>query len=180
MARSDFPLSFNRRRLLTSAAATVTATGLLLGAKGADAVGLDFLQSSQLTLPAEPSNFCSATARRLVDIARRNELRREANLPLLSVAKELRWMNKQEELEEFTRFEAAYSKAMWDEVPEVSSGSRGQPKLATELDGGRRLSNPSEQDSLGTILGGTPKASPEFQRRRTKSPAALQNTLMAT
>lgn len=34
--------------------------------------------------------------RRLLEIARRNEIRREANLPLLSIAKELRRMKQQE------------------------------------------------------------------------------------
>ena len=37
MAEPDFPLSINRRRLLTSAAAAATATGILPGVKRADA-----------------------------------------------------------------------------------------------------------------------------------------------
>ena len=116
MARPDFPLNIDRRRLLTSAAATVTATGILPGVKLADAAAADVIQCSPLTLEAQPRNFCAATARRLIEIARRNEIRREANLPLLSIAKELRRMKQQEELETFSRFEAAYGKAVWDEV----------------------------------------------------------------
>jgi hypothetical protein len=116
MAKTDFPLCIDRRRLMTSAAATVTATGILPGAKGADAAAPDFLQSSQLTTKVEPANFCAATARRLLEIARRNEIRREANLPLLSIAKELRRMKDQEKSEEFSRFEAAHAKAVWEEV----------------------------------------------------------------
>ena len=47
MADADFPLSINRRRLLTSAAAAVTATGSILpGVKRADAAAADVLQSS--------------------------------------------------------------------------------------------------------------------------------------
>jgi hypothetical protein len=88
MARPDFPLNIDRRRLLTSAAATVTATGILPGVKLADAAAADVLQSSPLTRKAEPRNFCAATARRLFEIARRNEIRREAKLPLLPIAKE--------------------------------------------------------------------------------------------
>jgi hypothetical protein len=112
MARRDFPLSINRRRLLTSAA-TVTATGILPGVKRAAAAAApDLFQSPPPTLEVEPGNFCAATARRLVEIALRNELRQKAKLPLLSVPKELRRMKKQEELEEFDRFEAAYGKAV--------------------------------------------------------------------
>jgi hypothetical protein len=69
MARPDFPLSINRRRLLTSAAATVTATGILPAVKLADAAAPNFLQPSQLKPQAEPANFCAATARRLLEIA---------------------------------------------------------------------------------------------------------------
>ena len=65
-------------------------------------------------------------------------------------------MKKQEELEEFERFEAVYGKAVWEEVLKASPRSGGQPELAAELDGGRELSNPGEQNSLGTILRGTP------------------------
>jgi hypothetical protein len=61
MARPDFPLHINRRRMLTSAAAaTVTATGILPGLKGADAAAPDFSQSSQLMHQAEstmPSSY---------------------------------------------------------------------------------------------------------------------------
>jgi hypothetical protein len=95
--------------------------------KRADAAAADILQSSALTLEAEPANFCAATARRVLEIARRNEIRREANLPLLSIAKELRRMKKQEELEEFSRFEAAYGKAVWQEVLKARRVTQGNP-----------------------------------------------------
>jgi hypothetical protein len=116
MAEADFPLSINRRRLMTAAAAVTATGGILPGVKLADAAAADVLQSPPLTLEVEPANFCAATARRLVEIARRNELRREANLPLLSIPKELRRLKKQEELEEFERFQAAYREAVWQEV----------------------------------------------------------------
>jgi hypothetical protein len=78
MAKTDLPFNIDRRRLLTSAAA-VTATGIVPGFEGADtAAAPDFFQSSPLTLEAEPPNFCAGTARRLLEIARRNELRQEA------------------------------------------------------------------------------------------------------
>jgi hypothetical protein len=115
MAEHEFPLSVNRRRLLASAMAA-TATAVLPGAKRADAAAPDFFRSGQLKSKAEPAYFCAATARRLAEIARRNEIRREANLPLLSVPKELRRMKKQQLLEEFGRFEIAHGKAVWAEV----------------------------------------------------------------
>jgi hypothetical protein len=64
----------------------------------------------------EPANYSAGTARRLIEIARRNEIRREANLPLLSVAKELRNMKEQEELEEFSRFESVHGGAILEEM----------------------------------------------------------------
>ena len=126
MARPDFPLSINRRRLLTSAAA-IAATGILPSLKLADAAAADALQSSPLTLGVEPANFCAATARRLLEIARRNEIRREAKLPLLPIAKELRRIKKQEELEEFERFEALHGKAVWQEVLKPRREAEGDP-----------------------------------------------------
>jgi len=127
MARPDFPLSINRRRLLTSAAATVTATGILPGVKLADAAAADVRQSSQLTLKAEPPNFCAATARRLLEIECRNEIGREANMPLLSIPKELRRMKRQEELEEFERFEALHRNEVWDQVLKPRREAEGNP-----------------------------------------------------
>ena len=128
MARPGFPLNINRRRLLTSVAATVTATGILPGVKLADAAAAtDFFQSSQLMPKAEPANFSAATARRLLEIECRNELRRVTGLPLLSIPRELRRIKRQEELEEFSRFEAAHSKAVWEEVLKSRREAEGNP-----------------------------------------------------
>jgi hypothetical protein len=127
MARPDFPLSINRRRLLISAAAAVTATGVLPGFVCADAAAPDFSQSSELTPEAQSANFCAATARRLAEIARRNEIRREANLPLLSIPKELRRMKDQETSEEFSRFEAQHRKEVWDQVLKPRREAAGNP-----------------------------------------------------
>ena len=115
MAEADFPLSINRRRLLATGAAVATAA-IALRADRVDAGLADTVQLPALTPEVPPLNVCAATARRLLEIARRNEIRREANLPLLPIAKELRRMKKQEELEEFSRFEALHGKAVWDQV----------------------------------------------------------------
>ena len=72
-------------------------------------------------------SICAATARRLLEIARRNELRREAKLPLLPIAKELRRIKRREDLEEFERFEAVYGKAVWEEVVKARREAEGNP-----------------------------------------------------
>ena len=127
MARPDFPLSINRRRLMTAGSGSHSDRRILPGVKRADAALPDLFQSRPLTLEVEPRNFCAATARRLLEIARRNEIRREAKLPLLPIAKELRRMKKQEELEEFERFEAVYGKAVWEEVLKDRREAEGNP-----------------------------------------------------
>jgi hypothetical protein len=111
-----------------TAAGAVTASGVLPGVKRADAAAApDLFQSPPLTLEVEPGNFSPATARRLVEIALRNELRREAKLPLLPIAKELRRIKRQEELEEFERFQAVYGKAVWEEVLTYRREAEGNP-----------------------------------------------------
>jgi hypothetical protein len=135
MAKTDLPFNIDRRQLLTSAAA-VTATGIVPGFEGAyTAAAPDFFQSSQLTLKAEPPNFCAATARRFLEIARRNEIRREAKLPLLPIAKELRRMKKQEELEEFERFEAVHGKGVLEEVLTAWHEAEGPNRLPSWMEG---------------------------------------------
>jgi hypothetical protein len=130
-------LAIDRRRLLVSAAA-ITSARIAPGLEGANAAASpDFPQSPQQRLEAQPRNFCATTARRLLEIARRNEIRREANLPLLSLAKELRRMKRQEELEEFSRFEAAHSKAVWDEVLKPRRETKGPNWRPNWMDGVR-------------------------------------------
>jgi hypothetical protein len=115
MAKTDLRLNLDRRRLLATGAAVATAA-IALRADRVDAALADTGQLPALTPEVPHLNVCAATARRLRAIAHRNELRQEANLPLLPIAKELRRMKKQEELEEFERFEVAYGKAVWEEV----------------------------------------------------------------
>ncbi len=78
MARQDFPLNISRRRLLVSAA-VLPAASIVPGAEPADTAADDVIQSSLMTLEAEPATFCAATAARLAEIARRNRLRKESN-----------------------------------------------------------------------------------------------------
>jgi hypothetical protein len=124
MATPDFPLKIDRRRLLT-AAAGFTATGIVQDVKPANsAVSADVAQPST-TCETAPANVSAATACRLLEIARRNELRREANLPLLPISRELRKMKEQETQGEFERFVTAYGKAVWDEVLKTRPEAEG-------------------------------------------------------
>ena len=115
MARRDF----HRRRLLATGAAAATAA-IAPGAGGVEAALANAAQPASLPAEAPPLNVCAATARRLLDIARRNEIRRQAGLPLLSIPKELRRMKQHEDSElrrvEFERFEAVHRKEVCDEV----------------------------------------------------------------
>ena len=125
MAKTNFPFSLDRRQLLATGIA-ITASAILPGREPANSGVVPYLaEPSQLTFEAAPTNVSPATARRLAEIARRNEIRKEANLPLLPIAKELRRMKKQEELKQFERFEAAYGKAVWDEVLKVRRETEG-------------------------------------------------------
>jgi hypothetical protein len=126
MARRDFPLNIDRRRLLATGAAVATAA-IALRADRVDAALADTVQLPALTPEVPPLNVCAATARRLLEIARRNELRKEAKLPILPIAKELRRIKQQEDLEEFERFEAVYGKAVWEEVLKARREAEGNP-----------------------------------------------------
>jgi len=126
MAEPDFSL-IDRRSLLAATAAALTAASAVPRVERADAVG--FVEGSPPPIN-EPTNFSAATARRLAEIARRNAIRREANLPLLSIPKVLWQMKEQEELSEFERFEAVHGKAVLDEVlkaPRESNGPNWRP-----------------------------------------------------
>ncbi len=108
MAKADFPVSVNRRRLLTAAAA-ITATGIVPTGNQADTAAAAVIQSSAIApeAEAEATNFCAITATRLEEIARRNRLRKESGLPLLPVAEELRRMKTAADAETFERFRYA-------------------------------------------------------------------------
>ena len=126
MARRDCPLIIDRRRLLSTGAAVATAA-IALRADRVDAALADTVQLPALTPEVPPLNVCAATARGLLEIARRNEIRREAKLPLLPIAKEPRRIKRQEDLEEFERFEAVHGKAVWEEVLKARREAEGNP-----------------------------------------------------
>jgi hypothetical protein len=72
-------------------------------------------------------NVCAATARRIAEIAKRNRIREEAGLPLLSIAKELRRMKTAEDQAKFEAFAAVHGRAVWDELLAPERKRRRQP-----------------------------------------------------
>ena len=121
-ANSDEPIAIDRRSLLTAAA--IAAASTIPRVTAADAV-CQAIQSCILSPGVGSPKVCAATARRLLEIHRRNELRREAQLPVLPIAKELRRMKEQEELEAFRQFEAANGGADWEQMLEARRQAEG-------------------------------------------------------
>jgi hypothetical protein len=118
--RSEPALSLDRRQLLTSAAA-IAATGIVPSYEQVEAVN-----PAELGGAAEiPTwNVCAVTARRIEEIAKRNRIRQENGLPLLSIAKELRRMKTAEEEAKFEAFSAIHRESVWDEA--LSRSARGE------------------------------------------------------
>jgi hypothetical protein len=105
MARAEFPLSIDRRRLLISAAALPAVTASIVPARDhVETAAAGDIRSSAMAAGAEAANVCAATANRLAEIARRNRLRNEFGLPPLSVATELRRMKTAADTERVERF----------------------------------------------------------------------------
>jgi hypothetical protein len=164
-ANSDEPIAIDRRSLLTAAAIAAAST---IPVTAADAV-CEAIQSCILPPGVGSPKVCAATARRLLEIHRRNELRREAQLPVLPIAKELRRMKEQEELEAFRQFEAANGGAVWEQNARGAAASGRQLELAAQLDGGLPLSESSSRCSPSTIWSQAGK--------RLEQPATLFNGL---
>jgi len=141
MAKTDFRLNIDRRRLLVSAVALPAASvvpGIQCGGP-VNRAGAAQPLSPPSAVPA--LNVCAATARRLAEIARRNEIRQDAGLPLLSTVQELRTMKRQEDLEEFERFEAANGRAVWEEVLKRRRVAEGNPNWRPSFLEAMRLQN---------------------------------------
>jgi hypothetical protein len=136
MAKQDFPSNIDRRRLLISTAAFATYS---------IEPDLECGEAARLTTAAQPFssapgvqglNVCAATARRLLEIEQRNLLRAEANLPLLSIPKELRRMKTKEVSREFERFAAAHSGAVSEELLKRRRDGLGNPNWRPNSLGG--------------------------------------------
>ena len=110
----------DRRQLLRGAAAA-TAISALPGSEPAVAAPLE-IEAANLA-----SRFSTNTRSRLEEIAFRNELRKEAGLPLLSVAKELRRMKTVADEERFGQFAALHREAVWNGVLKLVRNEIGDP-----------------------------------------------------
>jgi hypothetical protein len=104
---SERLLKINRRNLLSTAVG-VAAGGIVPNVAPSEATLVDKRPSLSTASEVLLQNVSAPTARRLAEIERRNELRREANLPLLSIPKELRAIMTVEYEQEFNRFCEVY------------------------------------------------------------------------
>jgi hypothetical protein len=158
MAKASFPLNIDRRLLLASAVAAATTTAIVWGVKSGEVAAPDDFQSSQRTPKAKPANFSAATARRLREIARRNEIRHVAQLPPLAIPKELRRMKQQEDLEVFRRFEAAHGKAVLEQVLQARREAEGNPQWRPNWMEGMAVQNQVREMLWEQFHAGTPRS----------------------
>lgn len=117
-------VGLSRRTLLASAAA-MSAASIAPFAKPSEA-SARAPKNSALAFEyfATPS---TAMAKRLAEIARRNELRREVGLPLLSIPRELRRMKTAEADADFARFSEAFRSRVAEETLGQIREQLGQP-----------------------------------------------------
>jgi hypothetical protein len=140
MATSGFPKfaeqlsGLDRRQMLASAAAVATA----IAAPNAVCATTVRIQAVERPGPSA-GHFSGATIRRLREIAQRNEIRQEARLPLLSVAKELGRMKHQACAEAFRCFEAEHGRAVWEQVLKPRREAEGNPNWRPSWSEGVRL-----------------------------------------
>ena len=129
---SEFPHEIDRRNLLTAVAAVTTSRviGPIDTKVGA---GQALLPESSAALPISitavlPISITKAdivTATRLAEIARRNRLRYEFGLPLLSVATELRRMKTAGDTEKVERFRNALREPVFQKMLARARRQRG-------------------------------------------------------
>ena len=143
--QSDRPEVIDRRKLLTAAAVT-TAACTMPRITHAEAVPRS-VQTSALPAEIQAAKVCAPTARRPLEIHRRNELRHAAQLPPLSIPKELCRLKQQEELEAFRRFQATHGPGVWAQVLAVRRRAEGNPNWRPSWMEGVRY-----QNEVGAIL----------------------------
>ena len=112
----------DRRQLLRGAAAATAISGLPASEPAVAAP-----QEIEAANLASWSHFSTATCSRLEEIAFRNRVRKEAGLPLLSVAKELRRMKMVADEKRFRRFAALHREAVWNGVLKLVRNEIGDP-----------------------------------------------------
>jgi hypothetical protein len=127
--QSEPSLSLDRRQLLATVA-VATTVGIAPNAEAAEVANSAQAASVTKTWVSEnsPLNVCVGTAaRKIQEIAKRNRVRGEAALPLLSIPREL-WRIKSAEIAaEFEQFADRHRQAVWDEVLGSMREARGEP-----------------------------------------------------
>jgi hypothetical protein len=131
MAKQNPPepkLNVDRRQLLATAAA-ITMAGVLPTEHTETAIPAEAaIIPAPIPVTHPPTlSLCAATARRIEEITARNRIRREAQLPLLCIPRELRRMKTAEDLAEFEGFAAHHSEAVWEEVLAPVREAKGNP-----------------------------------------------------
>jgi hypothetical protein len=162
VAKQDFPSNIERRRLLVSVAA-LAAFRIASDGKCAKDASLTTAARPPSSAPGvQGLNVCAATAHRLLEIEQRNLLRAEANLPLLSIPKELRRMKQQEVSKEFERFAADRTKSVWEEVLKPRRDASGNPNWRPNNLEGMCLQNRVRNILWEQFLPGTSKRVADF------------------
>ncbi len=82
----------------------------------AESVAAGDARSLAMAPEAEAANVCAVMATRLAEIARRNRLRNEYGLPLLSVAAELRRMKAAADIEKVEKFRDALREPVFQKL----------------------------------------------------------------
>ena len=116
MAKPDFPLNIDRRRRLLASVVALPAASIVPGVKAAGAAVAAPIRSFAMVLDAEAANVCAVTATRIAEIGRRNDLRSEHDLPLLSIAKELWRMKTAADTEKVERFRMALRQPVFQKM----------------------------------------------------------------
>jgi hypothetical protein len=126
---NQFDLTFrlDRRELLTTAAIISIARGTPTEAAETAIPAEASIAQAKLPVAHAILNVCAATARRIDEIVARNQIRQEAQLPLLSIPKELRRMKTADDLAEFEEFAAHYRQAVWEELLAPVRAAKGDP-----------------------------------------------------
>lgn len=148
-------LLMNRRHVLSTAVGVAAARVVPSPSEAAQVV--DPVQAAVSS--KAPPNVSATTARRLMEIEARNNLRRASDLPTLSVPKELRRMKRAEDEQEFSRFAAPLRQAIWDQVFKSRRAAEGTSNWRPSF-----MEGMAYQNRVDTILRKRFRA--EWQRHR--------------
>ena len=125
--QTEYAIAMNRRHLLAAASAATTAA-VLPPVEPTKAAAIQPAPSPEVAAQM----FSAANAKRLLEITRRNRLRKEAGLPLLSIPKEIRLMKTVEAANKFAKFSEAFRNRVRDKTLARIRRRRGEPHWMPE------------------------------------------------